>query len=199
MSYWLDFIGSFLVGAIVILILMVGAIVILILTNVNVSVSTAASENLYSGVTQRNITAAAVLIEHDLYKIGYRVTGNNFSIADSTEIKFFSDVDNDGNPDEIHYFCGDTTDFTATNNTSDYLLTRSKNNQSPAASIVVVDFKLAYYDSLGQQLDYALLVNQTEMNKIESVRVRLDCETADKIDEHYEAVEWEKTITPKNI
>ncbi|MBT8378948.1 MAG: hypothetical protein KJN64_06950 [Ignavibacteria bacterium] len=189
MSYWLDFLGSFFVGA----------IAILILTNVNISVSSAASENLYSGVMQRNITGAVDLIEHDLYKIGYRVTGDSFSIADSTEIKFFSDINNDGTAEELHYFCGVTTDLTATYNPNDYLLTREKNMQKPGASIPVVDFKLTYFDSLGQKLDYGLLTNQSEMNKIKSVRVRLHCETADKIDDHYEAVEWEKTVTPKNI
>jgi hypothetical protein len=189
MAYWLDFIGSFFVGA----------LVILILTNVNISVSSAASDNLYAGVTQRNVTAAADLIEHDLYKIGYRVTGDSFLMADSTEIKFYSDTNNDGTAEEIHYYCDDIKSMKDTQNPNDYILTREKNEEKPGASIAVVDFNLTYYDSLGQKLDYGLLKNQSEMNKIKSVRVRLTCETADKIDDHYEAVEWDKTLTPKNI
>jgi hypothetical protein len=36
-------------------------------------------------------------------------------------------------------------------------------------------------------------------NKTKTVGVKLECETAEKIDDHFEAVEWEKTIKPKNI
>jgi len=189
MNNWLDVIGSFVVGS----------VLLLILVNLNLSISTAASENLYSGIIQRSVTSAADLVEHDFYKIGYRVTGNKISIADSTEIKFFSDIDNDGNPDEIHYFCGDSTGFKDTENTSDYLVTRLLNNQKPGASIVVTDFKLAYFDSLGQNIDYTALKNQSSRNNIKTIGIQLECESAEKIDDKFEAVEWERTIKPKNI
>jgi hypothetical protein len=189
MSNWLDVVGSFVIGG----------MIILILTNINFSVSTAASENLYAGVMQRSLTSAADLVEYDFYKIGYRNSGSKITVADSNEIKFNADLENSGVTDELHYFIGDPKTFTETSNPNDYLLTREKNKEKPAASIAVVDFKLAYYDSLGQKIDYALLKDQLERDKIRTIRVRIKCESADMIDDHYEAVEWEKTIKPKNI
>ncbi len=63
----------------------------------------------------------------------------------------------------------------------------------------MVDFKLTYYDSLGQKIDYTLLSSQSERDKIKTLRISMKCESSDMIDGHYEAVEWEKTIKPKNI
>jgi len=182
MSAWLDVVGSFVVGG----------IVILILANLNFSISAAASENLYSGIVQRGLTSATDLIEYDFYKIGYRSSGDKIEIADSNEIKFNCDIDNDGISDELYYFVGDAKSFTETSNPNDFLLTREKNKEKLVASIPVVDFKLTYYDSLGQKIDYALLSSQSERDKIK-------CESADMIEDHYEAVEWEKIIKPKNI
>ncbi len=178
MSDWLDIVGSFIVGG----------IVILILANLNFSISAAASENLYSGIVQRGLTSAPDLIEYDFYKIGYRSSGNKIEIADSNEIKFYSDIDNDGVSDKLHYFVGDAKSFTETSNPNDFLLTREKNKEKPAASIPVVEFKLTYYDSLGQKIDYALLSSQSERDKIKTLRIRMQCESADMIYDHYEAV-----------
>ncbi len=189
MSDWLDIVGS----------VVIGGIVILIFANLNLSISTAASENLFSGVVQRGLTSATDLIEYDFYKIGYRSSGDKIEIADSNEIKFYSDIDNDGVSDKMHYFVGDAKSFTETSNPNDFLLTREKNKEKPAASIPVVEFKLTYYDSLGQIIDYALLLSQAERDKIRTLRIRMKCESADMIDDNYEAVEWEKTIKPKNI
>ena len=189
MSNWLDIVGS----------IVIGGIVILILTNINVSISAAATDNLYAGVMQRELTSATDLIEHDFYKIGYRNPGTNIVNADSNGIKFNADIDNDGVPDEMNYFLGDKKSFTGTSNPNDFLLTRVKNKETPAASIPVVDFKLTYYDSLGQKIDYTLLSSQPERDKVKTLRIRIKCESADMINDNYEAVEWEKTIKPKNI
>jgi hypothetical protein len=189
MSDWLDIAGS----------LVIGGLVILIFANLNLTISASASENLYSGIMQRGLTSAVDLIEHDIYKIGYRCSGNKIEVADSNEIKFYCDIDNDGVAEEINYFLGDAESFTETGNPNDCLLTREKNEEKPGASIPVVDFKLIYYDSLGQEIDYTLLSSQAERDKIKTLRIRMKCESADMIDNHYEAVEWEKTIKPKNI
>ena len=189
MSDWLDIVGSFIIGG----------IVILIFANLKLSISASASENLYSGIVQRGVTSATDLMEYDFYKIGYRNSGNKIEIADSNEIKFYGDLNNDGVSDEVHYFLGDTESFTETSNPNDFLLTREKDNENPAASIPVVYFKLTYYDSLGQKIDYTLLSSQSERDKIKTLRISMKCESSDMIDGHYEAVEWEKTIKPKNI
>ncbi len=189
MSDWLDILGS----------IVIGGIVILIFANLNLSISAASAENLYSGIVQRGLTSATDLMEFDFYKIGYRSSGNKIEIADSNEIKFYSDIDNDGVSDKMHYFVGDAKSFNETSNPNDFLLTREKNKEKSVASIPVVEFKLTYYDSLGQKIDYALLSSQDERDKIKTLRIRMQFESADMIYDHYEAVEWEKTMKPKNI
>jgi hypothetical protein len=189
MTDWLDMLGSFFVGG----------IVLLILTNINFSTNSAAVENLYAGITQRSIISATDLIEYDFYKMGFRCSSSKIVLADSTEIKFFSDLDNTGVPDELHYFVGDSTSFPETCNPNDYLLKRVRNSESNPATIPVTDFKIIYFDSLGKKINYTLLTNQSERDKIKTVRIRIECESANKIEDHYEAVEWEKTIKPKNI
>ena len=49
----------------------------------------------------------------DFHKLGYGTAAPNFMVGnvDSTEIKFFSDIDNNGIVDSVHYFLGDTTDL----------------------------------------------------------------------------------------
>jgi hypothetical protein len=74
-----------------------------------------------------------------------------------------------------------------------------KNKETPVASIPVVEFKLTYFDSLSQKIEYALLKDQINRDRIRTFRVRMKCESADMVDDKYEAVEWEKTIKPKNI
>jgi hypothetical protein len=189
MSDWLDVAGSFVIGA----------LVILVFVNLNLTISASASENLSSRIMQGGLTSTVELIEHDLYKIGYRCSGNKIEVADSNQIKFYCDTDNDGVAEGINYFLGDVESLTETGNPNDCLLTREKNEEKPGASIPVVEFKLIYYDSLGQQIDYTLLSSQAERDKIRTLRIRMKCESADMIDNKYDAVEWEKTIKPKNI
>ena len=74
MSDWLDLVGS----------VVIGGIIILMVINLNMSVNIAATQNLYSNVTQRQVVSSAEVIEHDIYKIGYRVNGDVISKADST-------------------------------------------------------------------------------------------------------------------
>ncbi|MHA2033205.1 MAG: hypothetical protein ACW99Q_27870 [Candidatus Kariarchaeaceae archaeon] len=189
MSDWIDIIGSFVIGS----------IVMLILTNLNISISTNASSNLYSNIVMRDIVSAADLIEHDLYKIGYRVNNDQITVADSNEIKFFSDIDNDGIVDEIYYKLSGVDELKKTSNPFDRILSRYKNEEDIPAKIIAVDFDLFYYDSLSQQISYADLKSETGRSRIETIKVRLETETSDKIVDKYESGEWEKIINPKNI
>jgi hypothetical protein len=189
MSSLIDVIGSYVIGG----------MILLMLINVNSSVNNAALENLYSGVMQRNVTSTSELIENDIYKIGYRISGNRFSIADSNQINFSADIDNNGTPDIVYYYCGNKSELNGTSNPNDFVLKRVINGVNPGTQSTVSDFKLSYFDSLGQKLDYASLKTQLGMNKIRSLKVYLKCETQELINDHYEAAEWEKTILPKNI
>jgi hypothetical protein len=189
MQYWLDIVGSFLIGG----------LILLILVNLNLSMSNSAAENLNTNLSQGNLTTTTYVIEHDIYKIGYRVTGEKIVIADSAELKFYTDIDNNGTKDSIHYYLGDPSQMFFTFNPNDRLLYRVMNNEKPTSSIIVVDFNLSYYDSTGAIIDYTSLKNASVRGKVKTVTVSMGVESADPVEGEYQGAEWKKNIIAKNL
>ena len=189
MSDWLDMVGSFVIGG----------LIILIVINLNLSINAAATQNLYSNVTQRQVVSSVEVIESDIYKIGYRVDSDAISEADSNEISFFSDIDNDGFKDEIRYYLASTSSMSETYNPNDRILWRELNEENSSTPFVVTKLNFSYYDSLGQLIDYTSLINQSIRNQIRLIKVRVETQTGELIDGNYETIQWEKNIRPKNI
>lgn len=189
MSDWLDLIGS----------IAIGGLIILMVINLSLSVNEAATQNLYSSVTQRQVVSSAEVIEHDIYKIGYRVIGDVISKADSNEIRFLTDINNDGADDEIRYYLADTSSLNGTYNPDDKILWRELNDENSLTPFIVTELNFSYYDSLGQAIDYSSLADQSFRNKVKTIKVRVETETGELINGEYETFRWEKTIRPKNI
>jgi hypothetical protein len=189
MSYWLDMIGSYIIAA----------TVILIVVSLNFYVSSSSCENTFSIIAQQNLSTTADIINNDFYKIGYRVSSNRITLADSTRIKFYADMDDNGTVDSLYYYSGTSSSLSGTPNPNDYLLYRIYNNQPATSSMVVTGFQLTYYDSLGNKIAYTNLTNQSYLNKIKSIEVYLRVESTDPIDGVYQGSEWLKKITPKNL
>ena len=189
MADWLDLIGSFAIGG----------LIVLMVINLNMSVNIAATQNLYANVTQRQAVSSAEVIEYDIYKMGYRVDGDVITKADTTELNFKSDIDNDGIDDEIKYYVDGTSSMNGTFNPNDKILWRDLNDKSALTTFIITDLNFSYYDSLGQQIEYSFLADQLYRNKIKTVKIRITTETGELIDDNYEIIQWEKTIRPKNI
>ncbi len=189
MAEWLDLLGAFLIGT----------IVLLMLTTFNSTVSSSASQNLFDGVTQRQIVSSSTGIEDDLYKAGFRYTGEKIAVADSDEIKFYGDLGNDGVIDTVRYSLGDAVELSGTPNPADKYLYRTEDSGFPQALHIVTDFKLSYYDSLGQQISYGDLTNSAGRLRIKTIRIKLIQESAEPIDDDYSLARFEKTIRPKNL
>ena len=189
MSDWLDLVGSFAIGG----------LIILMLINFNLSVNGAATQNSFSNVTQRQIVSSVDVIEYDFYKIGYRVNGDNITKADSNEILFKTDLDNNGVEDEIRYFLTSTSTMSSTFNPNDKILRREVNDENSLTPIVVTDLNFSYYDSLGQMIDYSYLTDQLYRDQIKTIKVSIGIESGELLDDKYETIHWEKIIRPKNI
>ncbi len=156
-STLLDILGSTIVGG----------LLLMILLRMN---DTAVENNyLFSGekIVQQNLVDLVQLIEYDFRKIGY--CANWTSIPDpakailnatDTSITFLTDVavsqsnlEGDGNPDTLKYFLGSKSELTSTPNPNDRILYRVVNNQPVKGSnLGVTQFKLTYYDALGDTL-----------------------------------------------
>ena len=189
MAYLLDIVGSMVIGSIVVLILLL----------LNLNIISSSSENRNTNIAQRDLTTAVWVMEYDLYKTGYRVAGSKIAIADSNEIKFYTDLDNDGSKDSIHYYLGNISEFSSTSNPLDRPLNRQENDNSIATAFRVVDFNIAYHDSIGNILNYSLLNNQAGRDFIKTMSVILTIESGEHIEGKYQNSRWEKKITPKNL
>lgn len=188
MGYLLDIVGSFIIAGMVIMILLA----------VNINNSASSSVILFTTLEQQNVNAVSELIEYDFYKIGYRISDEKIAIADSNEIKFYTDIDNNEFADSIHYYLGKTTDLSYTSNPSDKPLYRNRND-SLLTEMSVVDFNLSYFDSIGNTLNYALLTSSAGRELISSIKIKIKVESDEKYDDHYRASEWKKKISPKNL
>ena len=188
MGYLLDIVGSFIIGGMVIMILLA----------VNINNSASSSVILFTTLEQQKVTDVSELIEYDFYKLGYRIADEKIAIADSNEIKFYTDIDNNEFADSIHYYLGETTDLSYTSNPKDKPLYR-KRNDSLVTEMPVVDFNLSYFDSIGNTLDYASLTSSAGRELIKSIKIKITVESDEMYDDHYRTSEWKKKISPKNL
>ncbi len=190
MGYLLDIVGSMIIATMVVMILLA----------ININNTASSSVILFTTIEQRKITDASALIEYDFYKIGYRIPDEKITVADSNEIKFYSDIDDNNVIDSIHYFVGNTTDLIYTSNPKDKPLYRQRNDHdSLLTEIPVVDFQLSYFDSIGNSLDYSSLTNSAGRELIKSIKIKIKVESDELYADEYRASEWKKKISPKNL
>ena len=190
MGYLLDIVGSFIIAGMVVMILLA----------VNINNTASSSVILFTTLEQRKVTDVSELIEYDFYKLGYRIPSEKISIADSNEIKFYTDINDNDLADSIHYYLGETTDLSYTSNPDDKPLHRNRNNQdSLSTEIPVVDFHLSYFDSIGNALNYSSLTNSAGRELIKSIKVKITVESDEMYDDKYRTSEWKKKISPKNL
>jgi len=179
-TYW-DIMGSMFVGSLLML--------TLLLFNNNLSNERIIS-NLWT-ITQKNATTLSDVIEYDLKKIGYNVTMKENSIiyADSNEISFLSDIDNNGNVDSIRYYVNNAS---GTSNPNDKLFYRIVNGlQTSGSALGLTYFKINYYDSTGAVTNI--------LNKIKEIEVTFEVENTINKDNNYSKVFIKKKVKPKNI
>jgi hypothetical protein len=190
MSYLLDIVGSMIIATMVVMILLA----------VNINTTASSSVILFTTIEQKKIMDVSELIQYDFYKIGYLIPDEKISVADSNEIKFYTDIDNNSSIDTIHYYLGSTYDLSYTTNPNDRPLHRRRNDtDSLSTEIPVVDFNLSYYDSIGNLLDYSALTNSAVRDLIKSIKIKIKVETDELYDDEYRTSEWKKKISPKNI
>ena len=167
----LDIVGSMVIGSVVVLILLV----------LNLNIISSSGENLNTNIAQRELTTTIWVMEYDFYKMGYRISGSKIAIADSNELKFYTDLNNDGNQDSIHYFLGELSEYSSTSNPKDRPLYRKENNDNVATAFPIVSFNLAYHDSIGNAISYAALKNPSARTNIRTINVRLAIQSGEPI------------------
>jgi len=165
-------------------------------------------ENLYTNgddlITQLNLVEVATLLEYDLEKIGYcedwlNAPGPTASIllADSSSIKFLTDIDRDSDMDTLHYYLGDPDELTATPNPNDKMLYRVENDDTPlSANLGVTDFRIIYYNAMGDTLTSPV----ANCAQIASMELNLRVENTSGYDNEYLNSYWRQfKLAAKNL
>lgn len=178
----------------------IGAIIILMIIGINFYIQSSSSELNYATIAQRNIQEISSLLDYDFSKIGYRVTGDIITIADSTQITFKADLNNDGIIDSLKYILGSKDELIRTPNPEDKILYRVMNNQElKGSNLGVVLFKLTYFDSTNSRINYNLLKQQTYRNRIKAIEYHIRVESLSPIEGYYPGAEIKKFVRPKNL
>ena len=183
----------------------IGGFIFLMIANSNLSISEFSDELLISTVTVSDAVESLEIIEFDLYKIGYAIDGKKIIVADSNQIKYYTDItsssfpEGNGTRDSIRYYFDTSTPLTATDNPYDYSLSRTVNNISSMQIGRVSNFTLSYFDSLGSELSYGSLSLESNRDKIRSINLLVQYQSAFAIDSNYKTIIWEKTIRPRNL
>ncbi len=131
---------------------------------------------------QQNLVELTKLLEYDFRKIGYckepdRLPNPTMAIllADSTRIKFLTDLDLDGTgpdgiPDSLYYYLGPAGGMM--NNSNTCILYRVVNNLPAAGSnLGVTLFKLTYYDQFNNVIPTP--VAQAQLQNIFSIQISM--------------------------
>jgi len=189
-STLMDIIGStFILG-----------ILILAVVAVNASVSDWTFGSTSTLNAQTNAVEVARLIEWDFLKIGYAVPDilPKISLADSTRLTFYADLDRKGKIDTVRYYTKNPVSRVGLNPNT-FVLYRLTNSEPEAGSnLGMTLFRLAYYDSLGNKLSMPV----TTPARIRSIEAAFMVESiipSMEGDTTYPGAYWEKRIYPRNL
>ncbi len=184
----------------------IGAMIMLIGIGLNFQINESSREIFQNTYNQRAAITSGQVIEYDFYKAGYKATSEKLIQADSSTIKFKSDIDDNGTVDTVYYYLGSKDSLKSTTNPNDKKLFRKINSQTANTVALVTRFLLTYKDSIGNTLSYSSLTNAATRAKVRSIRVYIKTELPDPVYttsnrdiKSYNPLDWKKTIRPKNL
>ncbi|GAB4298678.1 MAG: hypothetical protein Kow0098_24230 [Ignavibacteriaceae bacterium] len=176
--------------------MIIGGILLQMIINLNDSATEKTINNSGELSLQQNLTTVAQIIENDFRKIGYCAEWYKYPdpskavlYADTSEIKFITDVDADGNIDSIHYVLGDPSELEETPNPRDRLLYRLVNNKKVTESnLGITQFHLIFFDALGDTITPPI----TTPGLVSSLEINLTVENTAAYDTAYSNAFWKQ-------
>jgi len=180
----LDILGSVIVGG----------ILMLSIARVNES----STKDLYRGtgnlVAQTNLATIVQILETDFRKIGYCADWQQIPTpteailyADSTSIRYLTDVDSDGIVDTIFYYIDYATDIPETPNPRDRFMYRVVNSEAPVGvNLGVTQFNMNFYNALGTELTFPI----ADPREIYTMQIDITVEDVAAYNQEYQTVFW---------
>lgn len=174
--------------------IVIGGMLMMILFRLN---DTAVANSFQFGgelLIQKNLVEVVDLLEFDLRKIGYCAdwqklpNPSKYIISvDRNSIKYFTDVDSDGNVDSLSYYLGPASELSKTANPRDRMLYRKVNNERPlAANLGVTAFEFTFFDVFGNKIPFPITVP----GEIQSMQIDIAVEDIAAYDENYQRIFW---------
>ena len=160
------------------------------------------AQNTFNLNTQSEAVYVARLIEYEISKAGYGVTGSKISVADSQRIAFKGAMSYGGAVDSVSYYIGSAD--TTTQNPDDFRFVRyAKSSGEVSQRLVMTQFTISYFDSSNTKMTTP--VTGANLNAIRGVNFKFRVESAEPVMDistglsNYNAVTWEKLIYPRNL
>ena len=192
----LDIVGSIITGG----------LILLILFRLNSSATTNLYNNSSEAIVQRSMVSVVEVLENDFRKIGYCKDWNKIPdptksilYADTSKIKFLTDINNDGNVDTLTYYVGPTSELSNTPNPRDRLLYRVVNGEIPKSSNVgITEFKMTYYNALGDTITTLPLTSNT--GQIHTIQIDVETQNAEAVNSQYVTAFWRQIkLSARNL
>ncbi|MBI4548295.1 MAG: hypothetical protein HY707_09965 [Ignavibacteriae bacterium] len=172
--------------------IVIGGIILTMVLGFNTNIAEKSVTQSFNSIVQSNLTTVTSMLEHDFRKMGYFVFDSlKVLLADTNNIIFRADLDNDGTIDTVGYRMSYTRDTTCVNPRARILYRVISNQGMQSIHLGVTQFKLWYYD--GQGFPTANLSN------IKSIKVAFHVESMAPYDTIYAGAYWERVIKPKNL
>ncbi|MFA6540377.1 MAG: hypothetical protein WCT99_02150 [Bacteroidota bacterium] len=170
----------------------------LLLMGIRINASSAENMQAFRGdlIVQQNLVEIVRLLEYDFRKIGYcknpdKIPDPTKAIryADSTRIKYLTDVDNDGNVDSIDYYIGPTSETSNTPNPRDRLIYRRVNNETPkGVNLGITVFNLQYFDANKDPITYPI----SNYGQISSMQITIQVENLAAASLQYNSAQYDQ-------
>lgn len=186
----LDIVGSIIIGGVLMLILL------------NTNISAVQSTYTYGGDVsiQIGLTTLVKTMDSDFTKIGYSSIQTIvldptkiILLADTSSIKFLSDVSNNGTIDTVYYYLGPTSELSYTTNPNDRILYRITHDTLSSAITMrnpgVTVFRFSYFDTSGNSLSCPV----SSLAKIAKIQIQLKMESAIPYNGVYASATWTGT------
>ena len=193
MGVMIDIIGSTIIRG----------VIVLVILNLNVSLNNALSQKTVRAALKQKTVVPAQILTDDIRLAGFnQAAPKTFAVADTSEIKFLADLNNDGSTDIVRYYLG----AAPTGSTHRVLYRQLNNGASFELARDVISLKFTYYNSLAGTITPHASGWPPTAN-IKSISIKLVIEANAQTTEgigtgntaSYERAYWEQTIFPQNL
>lgn len=175
----------------------IGGMVFLMIFKLNLYTHSAAMTSDSELKLQQNAKTLAEILNYDLRKVGYKCDSTAMAVADSNRIKFYSDIDRDGDIDNLEFCVSNPGAVPSTQNPNDIVLYRIFNGDTLGGpSLGLTKIKFTYLNQFNQ--------HTTVLDSIKYIRTELWVQGENQLENifgqmEYQNTYWEMTINPRNL